>query len=521
MTRTTRYRPTVRPPARPQLEVLEDRCLLSGNVLQTNLVSDLPGVAQLQDPNLVNPWGISESSGSPFWISDNNAGVSTLYNDNPAHSPPVPLSINPLVVSIPTPTDLTGGTPTGTVFDIASGSNAFQITGPNKAGATTSAKAIFLFATEDGTIVGWNPGIDPTGKFAGPNGASEEAVIATDNSGNNFTQPDPTRQTGAVYKGLAIATSATPIFTGDASSTAVLYATNFRSGQVEVYDAAFTRVTLPTGAFIDPNLPQGFAPFNVQVLNNKVYVSYAKQNPTRHDDVAGPGNGFVDVYNLNGSGLQRLVTGGVLDSPWGLAIAPTTPTPFAGITAPNNDPVLLVGNFGNGFINAFDATNGTFLDSLKDPDGEPIQIDGLWALKVGNGGNGGDANAVYFTAGPFEETHGLFGSLTTAAPGSAEGLAESQAVTAALDVFKLALATVRKDLATGVTGSQLRQDLQALMTATADAVHAEVRFALDARDDLLPGRQRGDNSSGAVNRHGQDDLDSLFAGLGRLKKGLG
>ena len=213
----------------------------SGTVLQTNLVSDLPGVAAVTDPNLVNSWGISESTASPFWISDNNAGVSTLYQVPGAGSTPV--SINPLVVNIPTPVDSTGGTPTGTVFNIDSSNGSFPITGPNKSGQKVTAPAVFLFVTEDGTIVGWNPAIDPTGKFAGPGGVSAQAVIAVDNSGNNFTNPDPSQQTGAVYKGLAIASSSTPIIPGDANSTALLYATNFRDGTVDVYDTHFDEVT--------------------------------------------------------------------------------------------------------------------------------------------------------------------------------------------------------------------------------------------------------------------------------------
>ncbi len=410
----------------------------SGAVLQTNLVSDLSGVAAATDPNLVNAWGISESSGSPFWISDNGSGLTTLYQVPGASNPPV--SINPLVVNIPTPVSPTGGAPTGTVFNTASASNAFEVTGPNKAGLTTTASASFLFDTEDGTIVGWNPGIDPTGQFGGSGGASNHAVIALDNSGNNFTNANPNQQTGTVYKGLAIATSTTPILTGDANSTALLYASNFRAGTVEVYDAQFGKVTsLPRGAFQDRRLPHGYAPFNVQVLNGKVYVSYALQDAAKHDDVAGPHHGFVDVFNLDGTpglsgGRVRLVSGGVLDSPWGLAIAPTG---FAGLNDRRNDPVLLVGNFGNGLINAFDSITGAPLGQLRDPDGEPIQIDGLWALKVGNGGSGGATNTVYFTAGPFGETHGLFGSLTTATPGSPEGPAEAQWVQANADVVQL------------------------------------------------------------------------------------
>jgi uncharacterized protein (TIGR03118 family) len=490
--------------------------MLSANVLQTNLVSDLPGVAKVQDPNLVNPWGISESSASPFWISDNNAGVSTLYNVPGTNNTPV--SINPLVVSIPSPGDLLGssGTPTGTVFNIAPGSSAFQITGLNKAGVTASAPAVFLFATEDGTIVGWNPGLDPTGKFDGPNGASTHAIIAVDNSGNNFTNPDPKQQTGAVYKGLAIATSTTPIIAGDADSTTLLYASNFRAGTIDVYDAAFKKVaSLPASAFTDPNLPKGYAPFNVQVLNGQLYVSYAKQNDTKHDDVAGPHHGFVDVFNLNGTpglagGALRLISRGRLDSPWGLAIAPTG---FAGLSAPNSDAVLLVGNFGDGKINAFDASTGGVLGQLKDPDGEPIKIDGLWALKVGNGGGGGDANTVYFTAGLFGETHGLFGSLTTAAPGSPEGTAEAQMIQADLDVVQLNLQTLQTDRAAGAPKATIRQDVHALDQSLKQLARDEARFTDDTLADLGIGHDHAHHAS--QRESDLTALDNVFAGLGK------
>jgi uncharacterized protein (TIGR03118 family) len=458
----------------------------AGTVLQTNLVSDLPGVAVLSDPNLVNAWGLSASAGSPFWISDNNAGLTTLYGVPGASSP---VSINPLVVNIPTPVGPDGGAPTGTVFNTGSAGGAFQVTGPNHTGTKVSAPAAFLFDTEDGTIVGWNPGIDPSGKFAGPGGASEQAVVAVDHSGNNFTNPDPTRQTGAVYKGLAIATSPTPIIVTDPNSTALLYASNFRDGTVEVYDAAFTPATgLAAGAFSDPALPAGYAPFNVQVLNGKVYVTYARQNATKHDDLAGPHRGFVDVFNLNGGpGLPgpavRLVSRGPLDSPWGLAIAPPG---FAQLSAPGNDPVLLVANFGDGFVNAFDANTGSPLGQLRDPDGEAIQIDGLWALKVGNGGNGGAADTVYFTAGPFEETHGLFGSLSTAAPGSPEGQAEVQRVQANLDVVQLDLQQLARDTASGAPATTIRQDTQTLDAASRALLRAEQGFGEDSLDDTAP-----------------------------------
>jgi uncharacterized protein (TIGR03118 family) len=381
----------------------------------------------VQDPHLVNPWGSSESGSGPFWISDNNAGVATLYNApaKPAAGKP-PISINPLVVSIPTPIDPHGatGAPTGTVFNLDGGATGgFTVSGLDKNGKPITASAVFLFATEDGTLVGWNPAVDPTGKFDGPGGVSTHAVIAVNNAGNNFTQPDPLKQAGAVYKGLSTASSLSPIFAADPSSTTVLYAANFRSGQIEVYDPNFKRVTLPAGAFSDPNLPKNYAPFDVQVLGDKVYVTYAQQNAAKHDDVGGQGHGFIDVFNLDGTpglpgGKERLVSRGALDSPWGLALAPPS---FGNVS---ND--LLVGNFKSGFIDIHNPATGQFQGQQKDPDGEPIQIDHLWALKVGNGGNGGDANKVYFTAGLDNEQHGLFGSLTPVAPGPSEGPAEAQ-----------------------------------------------------------------------------------------------
>jgi uncharacterized protein (TIGR03118 family) len=496
--RTLRRKP---PSRRPAVEYLEGRCLLAGNVLQTNLVSDLPGVAQLQDPNLVNPWGIAESAGSPFWISDNNAGVSTLYSDNPGKTPPVPLSINSLVVSIPAPGDPLGksGTPTGTVFnpDIAGG--GFMLTGVDKNGAAISAPAIFLFATEDGTIVGWNPNVNPVG--FDPAKAGTYGIIAVDNSTN------PTADEGAVYKGLTAATDST-------TGQTLLYAADFRHGTIDVFDTSFKPVTtLPAGAFTDPKLPKGYAPFNVQLLNGQIYVTYAKQDKTKHDDVAGPGHGFVDVFNLDGSpgladGKVRLVSRGKLDSPWGLAIAPSSFGSLAG--------ALLVGNFGNGRIHAYNATTGEFMGTLKDPDGEPIQIDGLWALRVGNGGNGGDNQTVYFTAGLFGETHGLFGSLTPVAAGTPEGPAEAQMVTAAFDVVQIDLNTLLTDIANGASRATIRQDERNLRAAIEQFIRAEIRFERDERDDLFPHGMRGEDSGDAAPSRDLDLLDTVFADLGRL-----
>ena len=236
--------------------------------------------------------------------------------------------------------------------------------------------AHFIFATEDGTIAAWTGGT--------------AASLKVDNSGS-----------GAVYKGLAI---------GNNGSGNHLYAANFNSGTVDVFDASFAPVTV-SGGFTDPNLPSGFAPFNIQNINGNLVVTFAKQDAAKHDDVAGPGNGFVDVFDANGVLLRRLVSNGPLDSPWGLALAP------AGFGIFSGD--LLVGNFGDGTINAFNPITGALLGHLTDLSGSPITIEGLWALLFGNGGNGGTADELFFTAGipgtGAVEDHGLFGDLTAAA----------------------------------------------------------------------------------------------------------
>jgi uncharacterized protein (TIGR03118 family) len=351
---------------RPIVESLEERSLLAISFLQTNLISDTPGLASVMDPNLVNPWGIAFAPTGPFWINDNGTGLSTVYN---GAGTPTPAG-KPLIVTIPLPPGNTGtaAAPTGIVFN---STTDFVVTANGKSGA-----AIFLFATEDGTISAWSPTVNPT-----------SAVLEVDNSTN------PTADSGAVYKGLTL---------GSNSNGNFLFATNFRAGTVDVFDKNFARVTLQ-GGFTDPNIPAGFAPFGIQNIGGSLYVTYAKQNAAKHDDVAGPGNGYVDVFDTSGKLLRRFATQGTLNSPWGLALAPAQFGSFS------ND--LLIGDFGDGRVNAFDPASGAFLGQLSDVGNTPLTIDGLWGLAFGNGTNGTDPNSLYFTAGINGEQDGLFGSL--------------------------------------------------------------------------------------------------------------
>jgi uncharacterized protein (TIGR03118 family) len=334
---------------------------------QVNMVSDLPGVAALTDPDLVNAWGLSASPGtdqapgSPLWVSDNGRDKTTLY----AGATATTVSKVGLVVSI------TSGAPTGQVFN--TDSTGFVVHDANG----HSGPAVFIFDSENGGIDAWNPGVGATAP--GPSTVTETPV----RNGAN-----------AVYKGLAIAQAS--------DGHTYLYAANFRSGRVEVYDDTFTPVELPGGLFVDPRLPADYAPFNVQELGGQLYVSYAKQDATLHDDVAGPGHGFVDVFTNDGALVRRLVTRGALNSPWGLALAPVGFGKFGGM--------LLVGNFGNGRINVYNPTTGAQKGQLRQPNGRAIVIDGLWALRFGNG-NAAKTGELLFSAGPDGESHGLLGKI--------------------------------------------------------------------------------------------------------------
>jgi uncharacterized protein (TIGR03118 family) len=319
-----------------------------------NLVSNVSGTAAVTDPNLVDPWGMSASAGSPFWVSNHVAGNSTLYNGAGA--------ITAVVVTIPSAAGGTvTGKPTGQVQNSAGA--AFKV--------TSGSNASFIFASEDGLITAWQSGT-----------VAEKKV---DNSASK-----------AVYKGLAIGTSA---------AGGTLYAANFRSGKIDVFGPGFTPISL-AGSFADPTVPSGYAPFNIWNIGGSLFVEYAKQDVNQTLDVAGAGNGYVAVFDLDGNLLRHLVSNGTLNSPWGVAIAPASWGAFGG--------ALLVGNFGDGRINAFNVTTGAYLGTLQDSTGAPIVIPGLWALLYGGNGARSDANTLYFVAGmPNGSTtpRGLLGSI--------------------------------------------------------------------------------------------------------------
>lgn len=329
---------------------------------QVNLVSDVPGMAKVTDPNLVNAWGASYLGTSPLWVSDNGKDVTTLYSGGVNGSPQ---AIVPLVVSIP------GGVPTG---QVSNPTTSFVV----HDAAGHSAPARFLFVGETGHLSGWNP-----------------AVGATAGTPSSTNAVDAVVTPGAVDKGMAM---------GQTSGGPQLYVADFSAGVVDVYNGDFQRV-ITKGNFMDSRLPSGYAPFNVMVTGDKVYVAYAKQDSERHDEVAGAGRGRVDVFTLDGILLRRLPGHGVLNAPWGLTIAPAGFGTFSGD--------LLVGNFGDGRIHAFNPTTLSFDGTLRAPGGKAVAIDGLWALLPGNGTEG-STHDVLFTAGPQDEAHGLLGLLHAA-----------------------------------------------------------------------------------------------------------
>ncbi len=326
---------------------------------QTNLVSDMPGVAAVTDPNLVNSWGLSRSSTSPWWVADNGTGLATLYSGTGA--------IQSLVVTIP-PSDPASppGTPTGTIFN---GGSGFEL--------KKGFPAVFLFATEDGTISGWNPKVDAT-----------HAVIKVN------------LKSKSVFKGMTMATVNVP-FLGPQS---FLYVADFRKGHIQIYDSNFHHVPEMEELFDDDSLPPGFAPFNVQNIGGNIYVAFAQQDSDKHDEIDGAGLGYVDVFSAEGRRLLRLQHGPWFNAPWGLTQAPSD---FG-----SNSHDILVGQFGSGEILVFNPVTGKFKGRLLDTSNNPIKIDGVWGLSFGNDANAGPATTLYFAAGPNHEQDGLFGTIT-------------------------------------------------------------------------------------------------------------
>jgi len=361
---------------------------------QKNLVSDISqpsnadGSPVVLDPNLKNPWGITRSSGSPWWISNNNSGTSTLYvidssgNAVPTNNfpdPPGSTFDNFVIVPPPGFTPGAAATPTGIVFN---GSPTDFILDK---GTPPGNPALFIFATEDGTISGWNP-MDNIP--AGGKPPSINVVLEVDNSGNGSPN-------GAVYKGAT---------TADIHGVRYLYVTNFRRARVEVYDTGFHRVHFGEEAFEDESIPEGFAPFNIQNIGGSLFVTYAKQDAARHDDVKGDGNGYVDIYSPAGKLEGRLQHGPWMNSPWGVVWTPRDFGEFSN--------TILVGNFGSGWIAAFNGFTRKFIGFMQNSDNSLVTIHGLWSLTFGNGAKAGPSTTLFFSAGINDESDGLFGTLT-------------------------------------------------------------------------------------------------------------
>jgi uncharacterized protein (TIGR03118 family) len=340
------------------IECLEERRLMSTSsfYVQTNLVSDNAVAGTRVDSNLINGWGLAASPTGPWWVSAAETGLSIAYDGNGAAAAPN--------VEIPPAAGETESNPTGAV---ANNSKGFVVTSGGK-----SAPSEYVFVTENGTISGWNHGVDET-----------HAILAVDNSA-----------AGAIYKGATI---------GMRKGGNFLFAADFHNGKVAVFTSKFKPVTLKHGAFRDTKLPAGYAPFNIANVGGLLYVSYALQDADAEDDVSGAGHGFIDIYRTNGSLVKRFASGGVLDSPWGMVV---TPHNFGKLS----DDVL-IGNFGDGKISAFNR-KGKFRGFLVGANGNAVVIPGLWGLAFGNGAVAGPANSLFFAAGPQDESHGLFGRLT-------------------------------------------------------------------------------------------------------------
>jgi uncharacterized protein (TIGR03118 family) len=358
--------------------------------IQTNLVSNVPvtPAAVVTDPNLQNAWGLVHGPGTPWWISNNASGTSTLYNTsglnplNPSAQSPTPVLSPVTIVALNAPGGMPGngvkipnapsqpapGSPTSAIFNGAA--SDFLL--------ASGAPAVFIFVTEDGTVQGWNPSVNAT-----------TAIIKVDNS------QVPNKNKGAVYKGATIA---------EINGKEFLLAANFRSGRIDVFDSNFQQVRISEELFDDDEIPADFAPFNVQGIGPNIYVTYAKQDAARHDPVGGAGLGYVAIFSPDGRKLAHLQHGDWFNAPWGVVLTPADFGEFS--------HTILVGNFRGGTIAAFNPLTGKFIGNMLDSGGAVVNIDGLWALAFGNGGASGPGSTLFFTAGPDNETNGLFGALT-------------------------------------------------------------------------------------------------------------
>jgi uncharacterized protein (TIGR03118 family) len=339
--------------------------MMSNGFSVTNLVSDGSVNAAHTDTDLVNAWGLAASPGGPMWVANNGTQTSTVYDGGGATSFP----------AVTLPQGSNGDPdPTGIVYN---GSSGFAVT----ANGVTAA-SIFIFDGEGGTITGWAPTVD-----------SANAVVAYDDGAG-----------GAVYKGLAIASNGGSDF---------LYATDFHNNKIDVFDSSFAKVDT-SGKFTDSAIPSTYAPFGIQAINGKLFVTYAEQKaPDNHDEVDGAGLGYVDIYDTTGTLLSHLVSTGRLNAPWGLALAPTGFGNFGGD--------LLVGNFGDGKINAYDPTSGAYMGTLNNPSGNAVAIPGLWGLSFGNGALNQPTTTLFFAAGINDEANGLYGRIDPPVAGMGGG----------------------------------------------------------------------------------------------------
>ena len=331
---------------------------ISGSAMaftQMNLVSNTSGLAKVADANVINSWGIAHLPTGPWFVADNGMGVSTVYDGN---GEPSPVG-DPLIITVPG-LDNNSSSPTGLV---ANNESEFNVTEGNP--------AQFIFVTEDGTISAWNPNVDPT-----------KAVLMVNNS------PD------AIYKGVTI---------GKGDNGTFLYTADFHQGRIDVFDTDFKPVTMGAGAFVDSEVPAGFAPFNIQMVNGSLVVTFAQQDSDKKDEVDGPGLGYVDIFDPDGKLVMRMEHGDWLDAPWGATMAPANFGNFS------ND--LLIGNFGSGQISAFDPDKGSFKGLLDNESNEPINISGLWGLEFGNDADAGSSDTLFFAAGINKEQDGLFGNI--------------------------------------------------------------------------------------------------------------